>query len=117
VKWLLFLQEFDFKVVYKLNQIHFVPGQLSQINHGESPIGIKDQLPNAILFTMGINWYGFILEYLQKGYFENDIPKEKKSCIIIKSKPYTLYDKVLYKLGPYIVLWQCLSPTEAETRI
>jgi hypothetical protein len=108
VRWLLLLQEFDFKVVYKLSQIHFVPGQLSQINHGESAIGIKDQLPNAILFTMGINWYSFILEYL---------PKEKRSCIIVKSKPYTLYDKVLYKLGPYIVLWQRLSPIEAETRI
>jgi hypothetical protein len=34
-KWLLLLQEFDFKVVYKLGQVHFLPNHLFRINHGE----------------------------------------------------------------------------------
>jgi hypothetical protein len=87
-----------------------VPNQLSRISHGELAIRVKAQLLDAILFTVG--WYGPILEYLQKGYFENNIPKEK-SHIIVKTRPYILYDKILYKLGPDSVLWQCLSFTKA----
>jgi len=34
-KWLLMLQEFDFKVVYKLGQVHFLPNHLFRISHGE----------------------------------------------------------------------------------
>jgi hypothetical protein len=59
---------------------------------------------------MGIDWYGPILEYLQKGYFKNNIPKKETSHIIVKSRPYTLYDKVLYKLGPNNILKQCYHP-------
>jgi len=88
-----------------------VPNQLSQISHGEPAIRVEPQLLDAILFTLG--WYGPILEYLQKGYFENNIPKEERSHIIVKSRPYILYNKVLYKLGLDSVLWQCLSPTKA----
>jgi hypothetical protein len=33
--WLLILQEFDFKVVYKLGQVHFLPNHLFKISHGE----------------------------------------------------------------------------------
>jgi hypothetical protein len=80
VKWLLFLQEFDSKVVYKPGWIHFVPNQLSQISHGEPTIRVKAQLLDAILFTLG--WYGPILEYLQKGYFENNIPKKKEVVLL-----------------------------------
>jgi len=36
--------------------------------------------------------------YLKKGYFDIDVPKEEKSRIIIKARPYTLYDGQLYKL-------------------
>jgi hypothetical protein len=49
------LYEFNFKVVYKLGQVYIVLDQLSKISHGELTIGLKDQLPNAILFTMGID--------------------------------------------------------------
>jgi hypothetical protein len=51
-----------------------------------------------------VNWYGLILEYLKKRYFDNVVPKEKISQIVIKDRPYTLYDKKLYKLGPNGVL-------------
>ncbi len=65
------------------------------------------------MFTIQIDWYGQILKYLQKGYFENDIPKEEKSCIVIKSKPYSLYEGQLYKLGLYNIVQQCLMFEEA----
>jgi hypothetical protein len=48
------------------------------MSHGESIIGVEDQLLYATLFTMGIDWYGPIVEYFKKGYLKNDIPKEEK---------------------------------------
>jgi hypothetical protein len=39
-RWLLLLQEFDFKVIFKLGQVHFLPDQLSKINHGELAVGV-----------------------------------------------------------------------------
>jgi hypothetical protein len=115
-RWLLLLQEFDLKVVYKSSWVHFVLDQLFHISHGELVIGVKNQLFNAMLFIVGMDWYGPILEYLQKGYFNNNITKEKRSHNIVKLRPYTLYHGVLYKLGPDNVLRQCLSPTEVALR-
>jgi len=42
-RWLLLLQEFDFKVGYKLGQIHFVLDHLSRIGHGEPTTRVEDQ--------------------------------------------------------------------------
>jgi len=97
-RWLLLLQEFDFKVVYKPSRILFVLDHSSQIGHGEPATKVKDQLLDVTLFTTQIDWYGPILKYLQKGYFDNDIPKKERSHIVIKSKPYSLYEGQLYKL-------------------
>ncbi len=47
-------QEFDFKVIYKLGKVHFLPDHLSQISHGESPRGIEDQLLDISLFIVSI---------------------------------------------------------------
>jgi hypothetical protein len=37
-------------------------------------------------------------------YFNNDVPKEEINQIVIRARPYTLYDEQLYKLGPDGVL-------------
>jgi hypothetical protein len=62
-----------------LGQVHFLPNHLSTINHGEPTKGVDDQLPNAHLFNVGIDWYGPIMEFFLKGYFDNDVPKEERS--------------------------------------
>ncbi len=98
-RWLLLLQEFDFKVIFKPSWVHFMPNQLSRINHGEPAIGVEDQLPNVQLFGIEIDWYGQIIDYLKKGYFDDDMPKEEQSSLVIKAKPYTLCDDHLHKLG------------------
>lgn len=66
----------QFQNILQIGQIHFVLNQLSWMNHGELVMRVEDQLLNAILFIVGIDWYGPIVEYLKKGYFEHDIPKE-----------------------------------------
>jgi len=76
-RWLILLQEFDFKVLLKLGHVHFLPNQLSRINHGKLVIGVEDQLPNVQLFGIKIYYYGQIIDYFKKGYFDDDVPKEK----------------------------------------
>jgi len=88
---------------------------LSRIRHRELVEGIEDHLFDAQLFNMKVDWYGSIIKYLTKGYFDIDIQKRKemKSHITIKARPYdTLYDSLFYRLGPNCVLHQCRSPLE-----
>ncbi len=84
--------------------MHFLPDQLSKINHGKPTIGVENQLPNAQLFGIEIDWYGQIIDYLKKGYFDDNMPKEEWSSLVIKASPYTLCDGHLHRLGPNGVL-------------
>jgi hypothetical protein len=45
VWWLLFLQKFNFRVIYKLGKEHFVPNQLSQTKNGEPNVD-SIRIPN-----------------------------------------------------------------------
>ncbi len=65
------------------------------------------------MFIVHIYWFAPIIGYFHKGYFENDIPKEEMSCIVIKFRPYSLYEGQLYKLGLDNILQQCLTFEEA----
>jgi hypothetical protein len=64
------------------------------------------------LFGIEIDWYGQIIDYFKKGYFDNDMPKEEQSQLVIKGRSYTLCDGHLHKLGSDGVLRQCLTPIE-----
>jgi hypothetical protein len=63
-----------------------------KISHGELAERVDDQLPNVHLFNVGVIWYGPIIQYLKKGYFNSNVPKEERSRIVIRARPYTLYD-------------------------
>jgi hypothetical protein len=78
-KWLLLLQKFDFKVVYKSSWVHFLLNHLSKISHGEPIERLDDQWLDTHLFNVGVDWYGLIIKYLKKWYFDNDVPKEERS--------------------------------------
>jgi hypothetical protein len=111
-RWLLLLQEFDYKIIFKPERVHFLPDQLSIINHGELAIRVEVQLPDAQLFGIEIDWYASqqIIDYLKKGYFNNDMPKEKQNRLVIKARSYTSCDGHLHKLRPDGMLRQCLTP-------
>ncbi len=94
------MQEFNFKVIYKLGKVHVVPNQLSHARNGELVVGMEDQLFDVVIFILTSDWYTPIKEYLGKGYFEDDVPKEERKHLIIKSRLYTFYGEKIYKLGP-----------------
>ncbi len=56
--------------------MHFLHDQLSRINYGKLTIGIEIQLLNAQLFGVEIDWYGQIIDYFKKDYFNDKVPKE-----------------------------------------
>jgi len=41
-RWLLLLQEFNFKVIYKVGKVHFLPDQISCAKNGKLAIGVED---------------------------------------------------------------------------
>jgi hypothetical protein len=49
--------------------MHFVPNQLSRVRNGKHAVGVEDQLLDATLFLLTIDWYTSIKDYLHKGYF------------------------------------------------
>jgi hypothetical protein len=50
-KWLLLLQEFDFRVIYKLSHVHFVPDHFFRITHGKLATWVEYYLlGNAFIF-------------------------------------------------------------------
>jgi hypothetical protein len=65
--------------VYQLGRVHFLLDHLWRISHGEPVEGVDDHLLDAHLFNVGINWYDPMIKYLKKGYFDNNVPKKKKS--------------------------------------
>ncbi|MCO5586798.1 hypothetical protein L7F22_040740 [Adiantum nelumboides] len=52
VRWFIILLEFDFTVVVKKETTHQRADHLSRLMHGEAPIGIDDDLPDAYLFNI-----------------------------------------------------------------
>ena len=52
VRWFLILLEFDFTVVVKKGSTHIQADHLSRMIHGEPPLGVDDDLPDAYLFSI-----------------------------------------------------------------
>ena len=52
VLWFLICMEFDFTVVVKKETTHQKANHISRSTHGEPPIGIEDDLPDAYIFNM-----------------------------------------------------------------
>ncbi len=61
--------------------MNFFPDQLFILNHGELVIGVEDQLLDTKFFGIKIEWYGQIIDYLKKGYFDDNMPKEEHKPI------------------------------------
>jgi hypothetical protein len=68
-----------------------LPDHLLRISHGKLGEGVEDHLLDVHLFSVKVDWYGAIIQYL-KGCFDIDMPKEERNHITIKTKPCTLYD-------------------------
>ena len=69
VRCFLILLEFDFIVLVKQEKTHLRVDHLSQMMHGEKPLGIDDDLPDAYLFYLEMvpKWSELIVSLLTIG--------------------------------------------------
>jgi len=57
---------------------HVLSDHLFQINHGESIVGVIDQLFDFQLFNVKVKWYIQIINYIKNNYFGKKHQKKKK---------------------------------------
>jgi hypothetical protein len=66
-RWLLFLFEHDFTVMYKPNIIHVIANALSRLPNSTESTSVPDQTTYASLFYTWPKWLNDVKEFLQIG--------------------------------------------------
>ena len=76
-RWLLLFQEYDFEIIVKPGRLNAGPDHLSQIDSGEEPSNLEDNLPNAPLFSIQIadDYYADIIHFLTTGLAPDEFIK------------------------------------------
>ena len=113
-RWLLLFQEYDFEIIMKPGRLNARPDHLSQIDSGEEPSNIEDNLPDAQLFSIQItyNYYADIIHFLTIGLAPAEFTKHQKKQLVVKAADFTLITGHLYNLVPDEVLHRCVMPHE-----
>jgi len=117
--WLLLFQEYDFEIIVKLGRLNARPDHLSQIDSGEEPSNLDDNLLDAPLFSIQIayDYYADIIQFLTTGIAPEEFTKQQKKQLVVKAADFTLITGCLYKLGPDEVLRRCVMPHEKDAII
>ncbi|MCO5607015.1 hypothetical protein L7F22_061206 [Adiantum nelumboides] len=113
-KWMLLLQEFEFKIIYKPGKNHFGADFLSRATPKiEVTTGINDELPDACLFDIqGVTDDSDMARYLQTGELPIGWSLKRKQTLVMQSRNFTWAGEALYKLGKDGVLRQCVQKEE-----
>ena len=92
------------------------PDLLSQIESGEEPNNLEDNLPNAQLFAIDIvdKEFDDIIHLLNTGYAPEYYTTWKKKQLVVKAADYMLIMGQLYKLGPDEILRRCFFDHERQ---
>ncbi|MCO5592031.1 hypothetical protein L7F22_046025 [Adiantum nelumboides] len=112
VRWFIILLEFDFTVVVKKGTTHQRADHLSRLTHGEAPIGIDDDLPDAYLFNIDMvpRWSEEVIPLLTIG----SLYLTKQPSIIGASRSLVMLAGMLYKQGSNQILRLCIEVHEQE---
>jgi hypothetical protein len=62
-------QEFDFEIIVKPGKLNVGPDHLSRIAHGEEPMNLEENFPDANLFSVHIvdDYFADIIGFLSTG--------------------------------------------------
>ena len=105
---LLLFQEFEFEVVFKLGKLNVSPDHLSQIDTGEEPTGVEDELADAHVFQTE----AFPTDLEEYGEAPEGMSTKKKQILAMKATPYNLINGFLYKMGLDDILRICILEHE-----
>jgi hypothetical protein len=115
-RWLLFLKD-DFTLVYKPSKTHVVANALSRLPNITKPIGVPKQTTNVSLFFTEPKWMNDIKEFLRTSQIEGTLFIQKKQRLVKRSKPFTLKNGELYKMGQYNKMRRYLTTTKQHMMI
>jgi hypothetical protein len=99
VKWFLVFLEYEFTIIYKLGRIHLVAYVLSCLPHNIEPHGVPNQMVDASLFTIQLDWLSNVRTYLHIGVFLDNYPLEYERRIALKALHFMLLEGNLHYLG------------------
>ena len=111
LRWFLILFEFDFGVVVKKGTIHQRVEHLSQINLGESPNGVPDDLLDATLSQIEWipQWSENLCELLATGSLDHVTMSKQKKDLIYQSASFQIIAGRLYNFLSQGILHLCES--------
>ncbi len=114
-RWMLLLQEFDFKVIHKPGKCHFGANFLSRETPKGETTSIQSNLPDAALFQIEMDIEGSeIASYLRTGEFPMGWSMRQKKALILRARNYTWVTSALYRLERDGVLRRCVRLSERE---
>ncbi len=92
---------------------------MSRLSIQLGKVSIDDSLLDATLFVVDIFnvEYVDIFNYLSLHQFPNGLSKKKKKRLVLKTMPYTIIGKTLYKMGKDELLCHCVSQAKIPTTL
>jgi len=93
IRWILLLQEFNFKIRDKKGCENLVADHLSRLPIPVDDTPLKDNFPDENLFSANVvhPWYADIVNYLITGTVPSELPRSKKDKIK-KDVRYFIWD-------------------------
>ncbi|KAL3687533.1 hypothetical protein R1sor_013842 [Riccia sorocarpa] len=116
-RWILLLQEFNYKVITRSGKSHTNADYLSRLYTEENEEIIEDKFPDEELFQLSStknSKYADIYRYLTTLECLEGMDAEARAVFIHKAGPFELRQGILFKLGPDEILRLCLE--DFETR-
>jgi hypothetical protein len=100
--------------VYKLGRTHVVIDALSRLPNVTKPIGVPNQTIDASLFYIRPKWLNDVNFVLKTKQIKGTLSLQWKQRLVKKTKPFTLKNGELYKMGQNNKPQRCLTGIEAQ---
>ena len=91
-RWILLLEEFDYKVVYKPGRLNVQADLLSRLYDTHDTVPVDDDLPDAMLFAIRVvpTWYEHIAEFLGTLVMPEGLDKQQRRKVRANCHHYAL---------------------------
>ena len=120
MRWMLFLQEYDFKIFHKPGKYHHGADFLSRSAEGDHEQSIRDEPPDAELFLTCLEnedpkWLDIRI-FLTTGRVPEGLNTSERKAFILKTLKFTMIEQALYRLGRDGILRRCV-PRSARQQV
>ena len=115
-RWILLLEEFDYKVVYKPGRLNVQANLLSRLYDTLDTMHVDDDLPDAMLFAICVvpTWYEHMAELLGTLVMPEGLDKQQRRKVRANCHYYALVGGTLYRRGVDGMLRRCVMLDEVR---